>query len=342
MKCWRLRFVVAVLVCVPAGAAFASAQRKAIVGSAWYKALSQAYAYDHAGRRDAAWQAYGRAVDSATNAKEFNQACMGVVYDAPLQRRRLPHPWYLTFYADPMWMQRNYASENSSQQNFSDGFLQSRLRFGRHFDEIPGASVYGYFTYTTDSASRVGRLPEIYNDNYAGLGLGIDYRPAADLRLYAEVGPDYDLLDRGHTRWHTDLTLGVEYYGAWGAGNRCSYALDDRLRPFADLYAAAARYGRYDNNVIGQVTARIGLRMFNYRFSSLSAYLLINTTADSKDLYYNNVFEIGPGVSWRPYIVWPLSLRLEYRIGRYWRNLSQIKSTHYQTLLLQAIIYFEQ
>lgn len=310
--------------------------------SSSHAALARGYRYDRNGNRGQAWLWYRRAAALATNAAEYDRSCMGVVYDAPLQRKRLPEPWYMTFYADPMWMQRSYVPTTPAQQKFSDFLLQSKLRLGRYLDSSHRASVYAYATYNSDSASHGGDVPQIYNDNFAGIGVGVDYRPLPGWRLYAEVGPDYDLTYRQRPRWRTDLTFGAEYYGAWGAGTRCTYRPEWPLHPFSDLYASVARYSRYDGNVIGQLTARGGVRLFQDHFTNVSAYVLVNVTADSQHLYYNNVIEIGPGLSWRPNIAWPLSLRLEYRFGHYWRNLPADYTSQYRTLMLQAIFYFEQ
>ncbi len=304
-------------------------------------ALARGYAADAAGDRASAWHAYRDATASG-DASIYDRACKGVVYDAPLQRRQLPDPYYAAVYAAPIWMSRHYSGDQVALRDFDDTVWQSKARFGRYLDEDKRVSAYGYARINADSASSGGGVLQIYNDNYAGIGAGIDYRPLPSLRLYLEAGQDYDLENRNRDRGRGDVNLGVDYYSGWGSNPSCSYTLRWPMAPFADLYASAVAYSRYDDNVIGQVTGRLGLRVSSYRYSAVSAYLLGNLTYDSVGLYYNRAFEVGPGLEWRPHLAWPVSLRIEYRRGRYLDAVPDGAGHGYSTLMFQGIVYFEQ
>jgi hypothetical protein len=292
--------------------------------------LSAGYAYDQAGAKAEAEARFLNAQDT-DDPDIYEQACNAAIVVAPLRRRRLPDPWYLSFYAAPTYDQR-----------IRDGILPLWLHAGRYLDPGRRLSVYGYLKLNADSRSEGGNLPQIYNDNYAGLGIGLDWKATRAMRLYLQAGPDYDLLDRNRARWRTDLVAGWTGYWSWGAGGGCSLEPRWPLASFGDLYANLAHYSRY-SNAIGQISLRTGLRLFEQKGTRVSGYLRLDLFGDDEGLYYNNTLEWGPGLSWEPSRRWPLELRLEYRLGRYLRNASDSPDGgDYQRLLFQAIVYFEQ
>lgn len=315
-----------------AKAAEAFARALKLSGNDPLLALQAGYAYDSSGNKSQAEKLFEAAMDTK-NASIYGKACRASNYDGPLYRKRLPNPWYLTFYAD-----------NFYESRISDAIFPIKIRFGRYVDTAHRISVYSYFHFNDDLRSRGGVLPAIYNDNYAGLGVGVDWFPFLNrsLRLFAETGIDYNLLDSERPLWRNDTTAGAEFYQAWGSHNGCGLHATWPLRSFGDAYVSMAYYTRY-NDAIGQVVLRQGVRLFNYHMSAISAYLKLNLVGDSRGVYYNNIVEIGPGLSWRPDQRWPLSLRAEYLFGSYFRGVDQSTERNtYTTWLLQAIVYFEQ
>jgi tetratricopeptide (TPR) repeat protein len=295
-------------------------------------ALQAGYAYDSAGDKSHAERLFEAAMDTQ-NASIYGKACRASIYDGYLYRKRLPNPWYLTFYTD-----------NFYESRISDVIFPVKIRFGRYVDTARRISVYTYFHFNDDLRSRGGLLPAVYNDNYAGVGFGVDWFPLQNrsLRLFAETGADYNLLDTDRPLWRNDTTTGAEFYQAWGSGNGCTLHATWPLRSFGDAYASMAYYTRY-NDAIGQVVIRQGVRVVNYHMTAISAYLELNMVGDTRGVFYNNIVEIGPGLSWRPNERWPLSLRAEYLFGSYIRGVDQSTERNtYTTWLLQAIVYFEQ
>lgn len=295
-------------------------------------ALQTGYAYNAAGNASKAEDLFESALNTK-NSHIYGKACSATINDAPLYQKHLPGLWYLTFYNDDFYESR-----------INDAIFPVKIRLGRYIDKKHRVSVYTYFHFNDDTRSHGGILPEIYNDNYAGLGLGIDWSPLSNrsLRLFAETGAAYSLSNTNHPAWRNDTTVGAEFYKAWGYGDGCGLHATWPLRPFGDVYASVAYYTRY-SDAIGQVLVRQGVRLFNYRLSSLSAYLKINIVGDSDNIYYNNIIEFGPGLSWRPDQKWPIDLRAEYLFGKYYRGIGQsTDGGSYTTWLLQAIVYFEQ
>lgn len=292
--------------------------------------LATAYAWDMGGDKARAEQGFLSAMQTES-ASVYDRACRSAIYDAPWRRKRLPSPWFAKFYADPSYDHR-----------INDFLTSAWLKGGVHVDSPVSWDLYGFLKLNTDSRSQGGAHPQIYNDNYWGAGWGVAWYPARGVQLAVQTGEDFDLLHghRAGMRWDTTAELSI--YRAWGAAIGCSYASQWPLRPFGDLYADATYYTRY-HNAIGQVRVREGLRLWRYRSSQVSAYLKLNTLADSEGLFYNNVVEWGPGVSWTPNVRWPLQLRLSYVFGRYDRNVDQSPyGSHYTKLTLQALVYLEQ
>ena len=309
----------------------------------WQALLQNAYQAEKAGQRDQAYQYFQQATQQAPSPAHFEKSCMGVVYNAPLMRKSLPDPYYLTFYLNPLYMHRAYQPQTDTQQDFDDLISTFRVRAGRYLDHSRQFSLYGQLFVQKDTASKWGSIPEVYNDNYAGLGIGADYRPFSNTRIYVETSYDYDLEQRqNRERGRLEGKGGIEYYNGWGAINpRCSGTAHWPFEMFSDLYGALTWYSRYDN-WIGQLTGRIGLVAYRQHFTQVNAYLLGNTTLDSQGLFYNNALEVGPGLEIRPHIAWPLSLRAEYRFGHYVKNLPAGYTDRYDNLIVQAIFYFEK
>jgi hypothetical protein len=319
----------------------------------WDQLLNNAYQADEEKNSKRAYHLFEQATalaERSQNADAYNQVCMGGVYNAPFLRKRLPSPWYVTGYLNPLYLQRDYQPETSVQHHFEDNILTMKFKLGRHLESLSKASIYALLDYQNDTNSKGGGSPKIYNDNYMSTGAGIDYRPLATTRVFAEQQISQSLLGKKSDTLEMHFRFGIEYYQHYGATSRCRFDPVWVLKPFGDINASAIYYGRYDGDVIAQATGRIGELLLDYRMTSLSAYLIGNVVADTKsfepnllnDYYYNNTLELGPGLEWKPNIKWPLSLRLEYRWGKYWKGVPRGYADNYTSLLFQGIVYFEQ
>jgi hypothetical protein len=126
-----------------------------------------------------------------------------------------------------------------------------------------------------------------------------------------------DQLDRPSLRrYRSDPRGGVSAFHAWGAPPECRLRADWPLQAYGQAYGSLEYVERYDN-LLGQATLWQGVRLFEWRMTSLSAYAKVNLLWDSEGLFYNNLVETGPGLSWRPSLAWPVELRLERLFGHY-------------------------
>ncbi len=292
-------------------------------------ALQTGYAKAAAGEGLAAFAYFGKALQT-NNAKIYAKACQSSVYASPYLQNPLPAPWYTSLYLAPFYESR-----------ISDVIYPVKLRLGKYLDSTHSFSGYSYFHLSDDTRSSTGEIPQIYNDNYASIGAGVDWYPFSNhsLRIFAETGAAFSLLNGKRNLWRDDTTVGAEGYWSWGAVAGCGLSPRWPLTEFGDLYASAAYYSRYHDG-IAQWNIREGVRLFRDRLSTVSAFAVISGVMDTNDVYYNNILEVGPGLSWRPDRQFPLDFRSEYLFGQYFRGVSGGLAKEYRTWILEAIINF--
>ncbi|WP_431025674.1 hypothetical protein [Halomonas sp. H5] len=291
--------------------------------------MAAGYAYQADGREAAATHTFRQAAEGAVTSAAYAQACQARVYTAALMHRRLPSPWGLSVYSDTLYASR-----------FDNTVTENRVRLRRYLDAERRSAVYGMLTYQDDWKSQVvDGIPEIYSDNYVGIGGGAEWWPHPAVRLYGELSYNRDLLARdGERRTGVDSRVGLDAFQAWGALRRCSLHGEWPLAPYGQAYASVQYPSRYEN-LLGQLTLWQGWRLYRHRMSEVSVYAKVNLLWDSEGLYYNNVIEAGPGLSWQPSLAWPVEIRLERLFGRYLRG--EHDEGGYATTQLQLIVSFD-
>jgi len=310
-----------------------------------FEALSKAFEVSNEGDQTKAYKLFSKATHETNTASVYNNACTGVIINAPLRRKNISDPYFATFYGTALWFKRAYKPETLTQHNFNDTVYQFKIRAGRYMDQKKKTSIYLFAHLDGDTKSKAGVIPVIYSDNYTGVGIGADYKFTQYTRLFVEYSfEDNRIQHSGDDSTQFDYRAGFTYYDRWGPAKplNCSYNLTTPIRWFSDLYVSTVFYSRYNNNIILQSSARLGLELLSYKMSSVFAYEYFGITADSKGDFYNNIIETGPGIEIKPYQPFPFSIRTEYRLSKYFRNLPSNESDRFDTLLIYGIFYFEQ
>ena len=227
----------------------------------------------------------------------------------------------------------------SYESRYDDVIFPLKARYGKNFDN-GRAQVYGFLNLNRDTQSQGGVRPEIIDENAVTLGIGANYQPwtSIPVRAYLEVGGSYDLIDRNRDKFRESVVGGVTGYQEWYSQNNCNHSLcfNDY---FTDLYGNAATYSREDYNVIGDLRLRTGLNVYKGENGTVQAYVKLHGLADSKDEYYNNLFEYGPGISWQPFNYQPIKLRVERLYGNYFKDVPIDTKDHYNNTRVELVFY---
>ncbi|WP_336010877.1 hypothetical protein [Acinetobacter calcoaceticus] len=227
----------------------------------------------------------------------------------------------------------------SYESRYDDVIFPLKARYGKNFDN-GRAQVYGFLNLNRDTQSQGGVRPEIIDENAVTLGIGANYQPWSSIpvRAYLEVGGSYDLIDRNRDKFRESVVGGVTGYQEWYSQNNCNHLLcfNDY---FTDLYGNAATYSREDYNVIGDLRLRTGLNVYKGENGTVQAYVKLHGLADSKDEYYNNLFEYGPGISWQPFNYQPIKLRVERLYGNYFKDVPIDTKDHYNNTRVELVFY---
>ncbi|HLF14506.1 MAG TPA: hypothetical protein VI932_06430 [Bacteroidota bacterium] len=197
-------------------------------------------------------------------------------------------------------------------------FLQSYVQEG--YDLLPGKllSAYGIAWMTADTrSSGSGPAPTIISDNILLMAAGIRYRPSPYFWIDAQEGVAFDLIERnGSTATRGDFRL----VATGGTGIYPEFLVHDDFRSpltlMADCFLSSGYYSRYDN-VITYAQGRLGGRVAEVSRAFLDVYLRGDAAFDTDGEFYNNLFEIGPGLRFTPDPDWGLFLLVEYHHGFY-------------------------
>ena len=292
--------------------------------------MAAGYAYQAAALNPQAARMFQLARRNASDADSFASACQARRFTAPLMRRQLEPPWGVSFYSETTYLSR-----------FDNTVTENKLRLHRYLDASREVSIYGQLAYQDDTRSDiVDDLPQIFSDNYTSVGVGADWRPYPWLRFYGEVSRYRDQLQiPDQARYRGDARGGASVFHGWGALPECRWDAAWPLAAYGQAYGSLEYVGRYDN-LLGQATLWQGVRLFEQRMTSLSAYGKVNLLWDSEGLFFNNLVEAGPGLSWRPALDWPVELRLERLFGRYWDDPGP-EGRRFTNTRLQLIIGFD-
>ncbi|WP_307878506.1 tetratricopeptide repeat protein [Acinetobacter seifertii] len=227
----------------------------------------------------------------------------------------------------------------SYESRYDDVIFPLKVRYGKNIDN-GRAQAYGFLNLNRDTKSQGGVRPEIIDENAVTLGVGANYQPwtSIPIRAYVEVGGSYDLIDRNRKKFRESVVGGVTGYQEWYSHSNCNHTLClDNY--FTDLYGNVATYSREDYNVIGDLRLRTGLNLYKGDNGTVQAYVKLHGLADSKNEYYNNLFEYGPGISWQPFNYQPIKLRVERLYGNYFKDVPVNTKDHYNNTRVELVFY---
>lgn len=219
--------------------------------------------------------------------------------------------------ASSPWWTRLYAAAFYDTR-WDGWFLQSYLQHGYFLTDDRKFSLYGIGWLTADSRSTgAGTLPVIISDNVFLLGAGVRYRPVRWLWFDAQEGIAFDLIERnGSKEVRNDFRL----VATAGNGIYPEFRVHDDFQAplslMADCFASAGYYSRYEN-FIAYLQGRVGARAGEISRMFVDVYLRGDMALDGNGDFYNNVYEIGPGLRFTPDPDWGLFFLAEYRRGFY-------------------------
>lgn len=225
------------------------------------------------------------------------------------QTKAFPKPYFAEIFFDPF-----------SQSRFGLTVRPLMARLGVERNDKLQSKTYLVFRQTDDNKSQnLGQLPEIFEDNVRIIGAGLQVTPIRNIPLIAfvEAGGAYDLIDRGRNRWRGDLRGGLMYYNEFGAQPAYYDAAKLSKEYYSFVYADAIYFSRYNNNVITTLLTHQGIRLLQYKSSMLNLYIAGRVLADTNRDFFNNIAEIGPGISFIPSNRFRVQLRFEHIRGVY-------------------------
>jgi tetratricopeptide (TPR) repeat protein len=215
------------------------------------------------------------------------------------------------------------------------------IREGTYIPDARWLQPYVGAKFGADTKSGAGVQQTIVADNSVSFVAGLRAQPFPKeyLFLYVEGGLNKDLLSRRHDGdWAWDWSAGVYGYQSWGPGVvfkdyaatnapadgesvKCPFAYSPMWRGdwFVDVGADFSWYHRY-SSWLGYGQAHEGFRLLQFGPKmALDAYVVENIAWDVKGNYFDNLFEIGPGVRliWEPRRSWQVVLKAEWVEGLY-------------------------
>ncbi len=277
-------------------------------------ALSIAYLYDAKNNKPKAFHFFdlaSKTMDMSIKTKaELAMTSMG-----GSQFQFLPKPYFAEFYSAPFYFSR-----------FDLGVLPIITRTGITVNENHRTDAYASLRRTKDNRSGTvqgliiqNSISQIFEDNVAiyAAGLRTYPWPKIPLQTFVEIGQAEDLVYRNRTQWRSDVRGGLVYYNAWGKKPTWTAGLTFPWKWVSTLYGDTIYYSRYNNNIIGTVWFRPGLRVATFQSASLDFYLANYLILDKNREFFNNVYSLGPGIAFQPSNRINVVLRLEALQGYY-------------------------
>ncbi len=295
-------------------------------------AMQLGYLYDELNDKPQAYR-YFSAASSSSDPAHALRAQQALTHLGGLQTKALPAPYFSEVFFTPF-----------TQSRFGLTVRPLIARAGVEQENRFKTKEYVFLRRTDDNRSvHLGQVSQIYEDDVQITGVGAQITPFSTLPVvgFVEAGTAYDLVYRARDRWRGDLRAGVMYYQNVG----CKPDYYDRLKIsrdyYSEWYADMIYFSRYQNNVIGGVVTRQGIRALQYKSSLLNVYWVGRVLADTQRIFYNNFAEMGPGVAWVPSNRWNVQLRFEHLNGVYLPagNIPNPYPKHYTNNVVQLLFY---
>ena len=295
-------------------------------------ALSIAYLYEKMDKRPQAFQYFGLAAKTRDKTLR-DKAETALTNLAGTQTKYVPSPFFVDIFTSPLYFSR-----------FDMMIYPVILRAGVIFEEQHSTALYLTHRRTTDSRSGIqNRISQIFEDNVAIYSIGLLTNPFKNVPLQAfiDVGEAEDLVFRNRAKWREDVRGGLVYYNEWGARPDFTFELELPMKWRTTLYGDLIYYSRYDNNVIGTLWFRPGLRAATFQSASVDVYVANYLVLDKNKEFFNNTYSIGPGIAIQPSNRWNIVFRFESLQGFYFPvnspSPNPYKSTFHNNIVLAEV-----
>lgn len=201
-------------------------------------------------------------------------------------------------------------------QRFNDGIVDSFIHLDQRLGRGSPFQLYLNARILRDTASQVGKLPEIFDDNAFLTGVGVSFQPsAAHYALSAEANEAYVFYaGRNNTAALVpDFRVVAGYYNLFhpAAKSRLSQRLSFQAN------GSVGFYSRYDHDGIAYLQPQENIDILNRDRYRLASYLQENFAFDTGQQYYNNIAEIIPGIAVSLKHLTDLVFSIEYARGYY-------------------------
>ena len=197
------------------------------------------------------------------------------------------------------WFTSMYAA-SSYQSRFSNETNQLHAKSGVR---VWFLEPYVGMRFSRDTRSKAGILPEVYSDNSAIVGGGLQSRiPASGVTLYAEAGAAFDML--APSIWKhpkQDYRGGANWFVEWGDSiQETARNNSSGFSMIGSGYSDVSYYTRYNHNVIGYLQFRQGINLPTSKFVPIQILAAVNGVKDYKKAFYNNIVEVAPVIRIAP------------------------------------------
>jgi tetratricopeptide (TPR) repeat protein len=198
---------------------------------------------------------------------------------------------------------------------FDDGIVDAWAHLYQRIGHTP-VRAYLNERLLRDTASNVGPLPQIFDDNALLTGVGLVFQPNdAHYSVSGEANEAYVFYGgpNNSSAFVPDFRVTAAYYNLFRPSG--SGRLNNRWSLEAN--GSVGFYSRYQHDFISYLQPQIAYDILHSGEFRIAPYVQSSFALDSKEQYYNNIAEVIPGVEFffkRPA---GLALRLEYVRGFY-------------------------
>jgi tetratricopeptide (TPR) repeat protein len=199
---------------------------------------------------------------------------------------------------------------------FSDGVVDATARYYERIGVSSPFRVYVGERLLRDTASNGGTLPQIFSDNALLSGVGIAFQAHdSPLFLSAEANAAYLFYGskNGTAAVVPDTRAVAGYYKIWRSGRDST--IGDRFSFEAN--GSFGFYSRYKHDGIAYLQPREIVDLTHEGSLRLRPFLQQSVALDTNQQFYNNVFELIPGLEVSNINLHGVSLRAEYVRGFY-------------------------
>jgi hypothetical protein len=239
----------------------------------------EGYIYAEQKHYDLAKQAFRRAIETGDNDTRLSSFAALRTINAEYAGRSIE------FSVDSQYLNR-----------FNDGVVDASVHLNQRLGHASPVQAYLNARLLRDTASQVGKLPEIFDDNAFLFGLGLVFQPAqAHYALSAEANEAYVFYaGRNHT-----AALVPDFRAVAGYFNIFRPRPESRLPQRLSLQAngSIGFYSRYDRDVIAYLQPQESIDVLSRERYRLAPYLQENFAFDTNQQYYNNIAEMIPGLA---------------------------------------------